>query len=148
MLQNRPTKKANKPGSKFHAEFLRVETPHPHIKLTGKTDFQAYIQSFQESTDYTTILEKMVKGDPVATAQAVNILAGSNRQAVPDYVDDSVNIDLRTVASSVYRAADFYQHIGGKEKTGRDFIEFCRDLEGFVPVVEPEKQPEPAPAES
>lgn len=148
MFKNVPEFKANNSGAKEKKTFTRVESPVPHIEATGKMNVYDYIQSFTEQTDYTSMLEKMHDGDPVAQARVSNILANNTRQE--QYGDDSRKIGLTDIYSSVVEAKNIYDGLGGNSKLGMTFQEFLASAEiirGNSPeeTPAPEKTPAPAP---
>lgn len=139
MFKNVPEMKSNNSGSKVKLTYTRVEDPVPHIEATGKMNVYDYIQSFTEQTDYTSMLEKVNDGDPVAQARVSNILANNVRQE--QYGDDSRKIGLTDIYSSVVEAKNVYDGLGGNSKLGMSFQEFLSSAE-----IIRGKSPDPAPA--
>ena len=130
-----PTPKANCSGLRIRDQFVRNDDPIPHLVKTGEIDFDDFIQSFADAADYVSILEKMMKGDPVATAKATAILGGSGREIPSGYVDDSKSYDLKQVYNSIQGASDFYTRLGGAKKLGMSFEEFLSNFQGFEPII-------------
>lgn len=141
-----PTPKACNSGSPLMPEYIRVDDPRPHLVKTADTDFDAYIQSFAEEADYVSILEKMMKGDPVASAKATVMLGGNGRAIPTGYVDDSKSFDLKTLHNSIASAHELYEKLGGTQKLGMTFEDFLRNFDGFE-YGKPNES-DPAPAES
>lgn len=149
MFKNVPEFKANNSGAKEKKTFTRIENPVPHIEATGKMNVYDYIQSFTEQTDYTSMLEKMDAGDPVAQARATSILANCDRKE--QYGDDSRTYGLNDIYNSVVQAKTIYDGLGGNSKLGLTFQEFLSSAEiirGKVSDFDqaPAPAPEPAPA--
>lgn len=128
-------------GSGKKATFVRVDDPKtgPVLKKTGETDLYAYIQSFTESTDYTSILRKMTSGDAVASARAVEILSS---RPDPEYGDGVDRPDLRSIYSSIVESKAIYDKMGGMQKTGLSFQDFL----GSVEIIKGQKERQQAPA--
>lgn len=138
---NFPGECATPTGSGKKATFVRVDDDRqgPHLEKTGETDLYAYIQSFTESTDYTSILRKMTSGDAVASARAVEILSS---RPDPEYGDAVDRPDLRSLYSSIIESKTLFDKLGGTAKTGLTFQEFL----GSVEIVKGQRQQAPAPA--
>lgn len=119
MWTNMPDFKPCRSGSPKKDTFVRVEN---HLEKTGEVDQYAFIQSFAEQTDYTTMLDKMAKGDPVATARATAALSGDT----PLQYGVENRTDLRGFFSSIMESKSVYDALGGQNKLGVTFADFLR----------------------
>lgn len=137
MFLNTPDMKACPSGNAEKATFVRVNDPAPHLEKTGTTNLYDYIQSFTESTDYTTILRGMVKGDPVASARATQMLT---ERPDPQWGNQTERPDLREVGHAIFDAKVTYDKLGGVAKLGmsfQDFLSSVRIAQGNPVAVKP-----------
>lgn len=136
---NMPEMTDSPAGAKVKNTYKRVEN---HLEKTGEMNLYDYIQSFREQTDYTTLLEKMSRGDAIATAKVTQILAdGEANPKQYGGVDDNSQT-LQTVFASIQKSKSVYDQLGGQEKLGLSFKEFL----SYGEIVSGQKPAEPAAA--
>lgn len=110
-------------GDPVKNNYIRVDEKDgsQHLEKCGTTNIQEGIDSYAEQTDYTSLLEKMEKGDPVATTKAAEILIPAEP---PVFGDDSAEISLRKICDARLTAKRIFDSAGGQKSLGMSFDEF------------------------
>lgn len=106
---------------------------------TGEKNVQEEIDSYAEQTDYTKLLERMEKGDPVAAATATQIITPA---VAPVFGDDSAEISLRKIADARLTAKRVFDAAGGEKALGLSFEQFLSTAE-VQQIVKRTQKPEP-----
>lgn len=135
----------NAVGSPVIPTFQRKDNKDGSCVLveTGTRNWQEEIDSYKESTDYTTLLERMERGDPVAEARALQAITANMREPF-DFVDDSSAPDLRQISDAMIEARRIYDDLGlsAKGLAFEDFLSTCEVKYAKKPTSSPEVQKE------
>lgn len=110
-------------GSPIQNQYVREDGDAGKVQLVkvGEKNIQEEINSYREQTDYTSLLEKMEAGDPVATVRAQTAI---QPQEPLVFGDDSQEQSLRRILDSQLLARKVYNEAGGQKKLGLTFAEF------------------------
>lgn len=136
-------------GSPIKNTYMRQDNEDGTRELvkTGEKNIQEEIDSFAEQTDYTKLLERMEKGDPVAAVTAAQVIAP---KAELVFGDDSAEVSLRKIADARLLAKKVFESAGGQAALGISFDEFMKNgevqrvLQKAEPVKTIEKNVDPA----